>query len=175
MGCISRLVSKSQLIELLSQLHNSVTLSSVPTVGSNHSQPTTTVTVVRSPNSASISRTSSSPWPLVTQLRLPSPSAGLILTPSPKPLAASEYELAYARLLRDHPHYLSSWHVDDLRRSEYSRFAPNDTYVDYMGYPSSLASVHANFLPTAVLGNPHSENPKSGFALSLSHHVPTRL
>jgi hypothetical protein len=45
-----------------------------------------------------------------------------------------------------------------------SRLGPNEAYVDYMGgalYPASLISVHAEFLQSAVLGNTHSESPKS--------------
>jgi molybdenum cofactor sulfurtransferase len=93
---------------------------------------------------------------------LPSPAAGLHSAP-PSRGFTSQSDLAYLRFLHDYPQYTSSWHVDALRRSEYRRLAPNETYVDYMGgalYPASLISVHAEFLQSAVLGNTHSESPR---------------
>jgi hypothetical protein len=101
--------------------------------------------------------------PLLTHVILPSPTAGLLSAPNSTRLN-SEADFAYVRFLHDYPQYASSWHVDALRRSEYSRLAPDETYVDYMGgalYPASLISVHAEFLQTAVLGNTHSESPRS--------------
>ncbi|KAH9022461.1 pyridoxal phosphate-dependent transferase [Lactarius hengduanensis] len=93
---------------------------------------------------------------------LPSPAAGF-LSPAPSRGLVSDYDAAYARFLHDYPQYASSWHVDALRRSEYSRLGPDETYVDYMGgaiYPTSLISVHAEFLQSAVLGNTHSESSR---------------
>lgn len=101
--------------------------------------------------------------PVLTHVILPSPTAGLLSAPSSTRLN-SESDFAYVRFLHDYPQYASSWHIDALRRSEYSRLAPDETYVDYMGgalYPSSLISVHAEFLQTAVLGNTHSESSRS--------------
>ncbi|KAI9465089.1 hypothetical protein BJY52DRAFT_1209914 [Lactarius psammicola] len=47
---------------------------------------------------------------------------------------------------------------------------PDETYdVDYMGgalYPTSLISVHAEFLQGAVLGNTHSESPSSKLSVA---------
>lgn len=94
---------------------------------------------------------------------LPSPTAGF-LSPGASRGLVSDHDAAYARFLHDYPQYTSSWHVDALRRSEYSRLGPDETYVDYMGgaiYPTSLISVHAEFLQSAVLGNTHSESPRS--------------
>jgi hypothetical protein len=102
--------------------------------------------------------------PVHAHIILPSPTAGLLSAPQPGRFT-SEYDSAYVRFLHDYPQYASSWHVDALRRSEYSRLGPNETYVDYMGgalYPASLISVHAEFLQSAVLGNTHSESPRSG-------------
>ena len=101
--------------------------------------------------------------PVVPHVLLPSPTAGLFSAASLTRLT-SESDVAYARFLHDYPQYSSSWHVDALRRSEYRRLAQDQTYVDYMGgalYPASLISVHADFLQTAVLGNTHSESPRS--------------
>lgn len=100
--------------------------------------------------------------PLLTHVILPSPTAGLLSAPSSTRLN-SESDFAYVRFLHDYPQYASSWHVDALRRSEYSRLPSDETYVDYMGgalYPASLISVHAEFLQNAVLGNTHSESPR---------------
>lgn len=105
--------------------------------------------------------------PVLTHVLLPSPTAGLLSAPTSTRLS-SESDSAYVRFLHDYPQYSSSWHVDALRRSEYSRLAPDETYVDYMGgalYPASLISVHAEFLQTAVLGNTHSESPRSARTL----------
>jgi molybdenum cofactor sulfurtransferase len=101
--------------------------------------------------------------PVLTHILLPSPAAGLLSAP-PSRGSTSESDSAYVRFLHEYPQYALSWHVDALRRSEYSRLGPNETYVDYMGgalYPASLISVHAEFLQTAVLGNTHSESPRS--------------
>jgi molybdenum cofactor sulfurtransferase len=101
--------------------------------------------------------------PVLTHVLLPSPTAGLLSAPSSTRLN-SESDFAYVRFLHDYPQYASSWHIDALRRSEYSRLPPDETYVDYMGgalYPASLISVHAEFLQSAVLGNTHSESPRS--------------
>ncbi|KAI9457536.1 PLP-dependent transferase [Russula earlei] len=108
--------------------------------------------------------------PVVPHLLLPSPTAGLFSAAS-RIRPTSDSDLAYARFLHDYPLYSSSWHVDALRRSEYARLAPDETYVDYMGgalYPASLISVHADFLQTAVLGNTHSESPSSKLSAALT-------
>ncbi|KAI0291312.1 pyridoxal phosphate-dependent transferase [Russula brevipes] len=108
--------------------------------------------------------------PVITRVHLPSPTAGLLSAPSSARFP-SESESAHARFLRDYPQYSSSWHVDALRRSEYDRLTPEETYVDYMGgalYPASLISVHAQFLQTAVLGNTHSESPSSKLSAALT-------
>jgi hypothetical protein len=77
--------------------------------------------------------------PLLTHVILPSPTAGLLSAHSSTRLN-SESDFAYVRFLHDYPQYASSWHVDALRRSEYSRLAPDVTYVDYMGGALYLAS-----------------------------------
>ncbi|KAI9434749.1 hypothetical protein BJY52DRAFT_1334252 [Lactarius psammicola] len=101
---------------------------------------------------------------------LPLPAAGF-LSPAPSRGVVSDYDTAYSRFLHDYPQYTSSLHVDALRRSKYSCLEPDETYVDYMGgtlYPTSLISVHAEFLQGAVLRNTHSESP----SLKLSAALP---
>jgi molybdenum cofactor sulfurtransferase len=103
--------------------------------------------------------------PVHAHIILPSPAAGLLSAPSSRGFT-SQSDSAYSRFLHDYPQYASSWHIDALRRSEYSRLAPNETYVDYMGgalYPASLISVHAEFLQNAVLGNTHSESARYAY------------
>jgi molybdenum cofactor sulfurtransferase len=98
----------------------------------------------------------------VSTIYLPSPTAGLLQTPPPTQHTQSE--AAYLRFLHNYPQYSSSWHVDALRHSEFTRLAPDEIYVDYMGgalYPASLISVHAEFLHSTVLGNTHSESSRS--------------
>ena len=99
---------------------------------------------------------------MLTHVLLPSPTAGILSAPSSK--LNSESDIAYVRFLHDYPQYASSWHVDALRRSEYTRLLSDEVYVDYMGgalYPACLITVHAEFLQAAVLGNTHSESPRS--------------
>ncbi|KAI9465064.1 hypothetical protein BJY52DRAFT_1248413 [Lactarius psammicola] len=106
---------------------------------------------------------------LSPHILLPSPAAGF-LSPAPSRGVVSDYDTAYSRFLHDYPQYASSLHVAALRRSEYSRLGPDETYVDYMGgalYPTSLISVHAEFLQGAVLGNTHSESPSSKLSAAL--------
>jgi Aminotransferase class-V len=106
---------------------------------------------------------------------LPSPTAGLL--PTSASTQHTQSDLAYLRFLHDYPHYSSSWHVDALRRSEYSRLAQDETYVDYMGgalYPASLISVHAEFLQSTVLGNTHSESSRSVLSSSAVSDYLTR-
>ena len=104
---------------------------------------------------------------------LPSPTAGLL--PTYASTQHSQSEVAYLRFLHDYPQYSSSWHVDALRHSEYSRLGQDETYVDYMGgalYPASLISVHAEFLQSTVLGNTHSESARSVLlSLAVTYHL----
>lgn len=69
-------------------------------------------------------------------------------------------EAAYNQFLGDFPQYRSTWLIDALRMSEYSRLdSQRETYVDYMGgalFPESLVHVHGEFLVQNVLGNTHS-------------------
>ena len=98
----------------------------------------------------------------VSAIYLPSPTAGLL--PTPAPTQHTQSDAAYLRFLHNYPQYSSSWHVDALRRSEYTRLAQDEIYVDYMGgalYPASLISIHAEFLQSTVLGNTHSESSRS--------------
>src|SRR5258708_1042960 len=103
-----------------------------------------------------------STFPLsLSGIYLPSPTAG------PLPTQHIQFDTAYLRFLHDFPQYSSSWHVDALRRSEFTRLAPDETYVDYMGgalYPASLISVHAEFLQSTVLGSTHSQSSRFVFA-----------
>jgi selenocysteine lyase/cysteine desulfurase len=60
----------------------------------------------------------------------------------------------------------------ELRRREFARLdIEGHVYLDYTGsalYPRSLVDAHASMLDSAVLGNPHAENPAS---LASSSHI----
>ncbi|KAI9509612.1 PLP-dependent transferase [Russula earlei] len=108
--------------------------------------------------------------PIVPYVLLPSPTAGFV-SATVLERYTTESDFAYALFLHNYPQYLTTWHVDSLRRSEYGRLASDETYVDYMGgalYPASLISAHADFLQTAVLGNTHSESPSSKLSAALT-------
>ncbi len=88
----------------------------------------------------------------------------------PPPVYASTSDLleddkanaAFKTFIKAYPEYHSTWTLDALRRSDFSRLdRTGETYVDYMGgslYPESLVRVHTNFLHRSVLGNTHSVN-----------------
>ncbi|KAG6877969.1 hypothetical protein C0993_001371 [Termitomyces sp. T159_Od127] len=71
---------------------------------------------------------------------------------------------AYNAFLRDFPEYRSTWILDTLRRTDYTRLEhTGETYVDYMGgalFPESLIKVHTDFLSRNVMGNTHSAPPE---------------
>ncbi len=63
-------------------------------------------------------------------------------------------------LLAQFPGYAATSHLDELRRTEYSRLDARDhVYLDYTGggmYADSQVRAHAEMLCGHVLGNPHS-------------------
>lgn len=112
----------------------------------------------------------------VSAIYLPSPTAGLL--PTPPSSQRTQSDAAYLRFLHNYPQYSSSWHVDALRRSEYTRLGADETYVDYMGgalYPASLISVHSEFLQSTVLGNTHSESSSSKLSAALTARARTAV
>ncbi|KAJ7744675.1 methyltransferase type 11 [Mycena metata] len=76
---------------------------------------------------------------------------------------------AYQEFLSSFPEYRSTWILDTLRRSDYTRLeTTGETYVDYMGgaiYPESLIRVHTEFLNRSILGNTHSVSNSSKLSL----------
>ncbi|KAG6898004.1 hypothetical protein C0992_007493 [Termitomyces sp. T32_za158] len=76
---------------------------------------------------------------------------------------------AYNAFLRDFPEYRSTWILDTLRRTDYTRLEyTGETYVDYMGgalFPESLIKVHTDFLSRNVMGNTHSVSNSSKLSL----------
>ncbi|KAG5651705.1 hypothetical protein H0H81_007738, partial [Sphagnurus paluster] len=66
--------------------------------------------------------------------------------------------------------YRSTWILDTLRRTDYTRLESNgETYVDFMGgalYPESLIKVHTEFLRHSVMGNTHSVSNSSKLSLN---------
>ncbi|KAL4068743.1 PLP-dependent transferase [Scleroderma yunnanense] len=67
---------------------------------------------------------------------------------------------AYTAFLKEFPEYQSTWILDSLRRTDFTRLdRSSETYVDYMGgaqHPESLVRVHGHFLSENTLGNTHS-------------------
>ncbi|KAH9994300.1 pyridoxal phosphate-dependent transferase [Russula vinacea] len=154
-------------------------------MGSSHSRPTPTTTVAADTSSAlhprSLKRLKSAPHSLRLLRPLESASISRSSSPSYNSLSEKQVERDPSRKGRPcdciaphdywQPPLPTNWHVDALRRSEYSRLAQDETYVDYMGgalYPASLISVHAEFLQSTVLGNTHSESPSSKLSAALT-------
>lgn len=78
----------------------------------------------------------------------------------------------YAAFLKDHPSYIGTGKLDDLRATEYARLdASEHIYLDYTGgglYAESQVRQHHELLSQNVFGNPHSSNPTS---LSATHYL----
>ncbi|KAG9312336.1 PLP-dependent transferase [Chiua virens] len=72
---------------------------------------------------------------------------------------------AYSAFLQAYPEYQSTWILDTLRRTDYTRLDRiGETYADYMGgaqHPESLIHVHSDFLTRSVMGNTHSVSNSS--------------
>lgn len=81
-------------------------------------------------------------------------------SPASSTVTFNEEEIALADFLATYPEYLSTWMLDSLRRSDYTRLShTGETYVDYMGgslYPESLVRIHSAILTQNVMGNTHS-------------------
>jgi molybdenum cofactor sulfurtransferase len=77
----------------------------------------------------------------------------------------ADLEAAQADFLARYPGYDPDGRFAQLRRSEYHRLDDaGHVYLDYTGgglYAESQVDEHARLLRTAVLGNPHSDNPSS--------------
>jgi molybdenum cofactor sulfurtransferase len=71
-------------------------------------------------------------------------------------------EAAQAAFRQAYPAYDSTWPLDELRATEYSRLdRQGHVYLDYTGgslYAESQVRDHLALLSEAVLGNPHSHN-----------------
>ena len=67
--------------------------------------------------------------------------------------------------LASHPDYATTFALDDLRTTQYSRLdAQDQVYLDYTGgglHAASQVHEHAQMLSEQVLGNPHSASPSS--------------
>ena len=72
---------------------------------------------------------------------------------------------AYRDFFAALPSYGRTYALDLLREQEFGRLDEHDhVYLDYTGgglYPVSLVQEHAALLQSAILGNPHSQNPAS--------------
>ncbi|KAJ3054028.1 hypothetical protein HK097_002810 [Rhizophlyctis rosea] len=77
----------------------------------------------------------------------------------------SPEHLAYTSFLKQHPEYLRTLELDDVRKEEFERLdKQRHIYLDYTGgavYPKSLVESHTSILLHSTLGNPHSVNPTS--------------
>ncbi len=80
----------------------------------------------------------------------------------------NEYEAFLAR----HPEYATAGDIAELRASEFGRLDDaGEVYLDYTGsglYGVSQVQQHLQMLSSAVLGNPHSQNPTSRAATEMA-------
>jgi len=64
-----------------------------------------------------------------------------------------------------YPEYATTYHLDELRATEYARLDKlGHIYLDYTGgglYAESRVRAHMELLLKHVFGNPHSTNPSS--------------
>jgi selenocysteine lyase/cysteine desulfurase len=81
------------------------------------------------------------------------------------PLTSTQIEISLRKFLSAFPEYAETRHLDDLRRSEYSRLdEQGHIYLDFTGgglYAASQLTQHFQLLENHVFGNPHSSNPTS--------------
>lgn len=82
----------------------------------------------------------------------------------------SKYKKALRCFKASYPEYRRTAALDQLRKREFSRLGKSkEVYVDYMGaclYPESLITEHATSLKSAVMGNTHSDSPRSCSSIS---------
>ena len=85
-----------------------------------------------------------------------------MMTKKNLPLSLDPMNAAFEAFRRTYPAYDSTWKLDDLRASEYSRLdRQGHTYLDYTGgglYAESQLRDHMALLSDGVFGNPHSKN-----------------
>ena len=85
----------------------------------------------------------------------------------------------FALFLEEHPSYVQTEVIDDLRAREYTRLdAQGHVYLDYTGgglYAESQLRWHTSLLKNRVLGNPHSLNPTSAAMTQLAEEARRRV
>src|SRR5947208_14005982 len=90
----------------------------------------------------------------------------MILAPTVKKPASrfgpQEMASALQSFMQAYPAYASTWKLDELRATEYSRLdRQGHVYLDYTGgalYAESQLRDHMALLSDGVFGNPHSKN-----------------
>ncbi len=79
--------------------------------------------------------------------------------------ASTHFEVQYDAFMRNHPEYVTTRALDQLRESDYARLdVGGHIYLDYTGgglYAMSQVKAHYDMLASHVFGNPHSSNPTS--------------
>lgn len=89
--------------------------------------------------------------------------------------ALDEQEEAFETFRRAYPAYDSTWMLDQLRASEYSRLdRQGHVYLDYTGgslYAESQLRAHMALLSEGIYGNPHSKNMTSLAMTELVEHA----
>ena len=93
--------------------------------------------------------------------------------------ALQDMEREFALFLEEHPSYVQTEVIDDLRAREYTRLdAQGHVYLDYTGgglYAESQLRWHTSLLQNRVLGNPHSLNPTSAAMTQLAEEARRRV
>jgi selenocysteine lyase/cysteine desulfurase len=84
-------------------------------------------------------------------------------------------QAAYEEFLASYPAFKNTYHLDDLRASEYRRLDDQKhLYLDYTGgslYGDIQLREHMELLRQGVFGNPHSSNPTSKAMTQLDEHA----
>lgn len=82
------------------------------------------------------------------------------------------YDTAYADFLQTYSGYKETGHIDILRKKEFSRLdAHGHVYIDFTGgglYAQKQLTAHTAQLAADVFGNPHSSNPTSQRATTVT-------
>lgn len=93
--------------------------------------------------------------------------------------APSGRDAAFERFVADHPGYLETQALDDLRARDYPRLdRDGHVYLDYTGsglFADSQLRAHTDLLSQQLLGNPHSSSLTSSAATTLVERTRQRV
>jgi molybdenum cofactor sulfurtransferase len=98
-----------------------------------------------------------------------------IVYDTPVQVGLSRLSYEYEAFRQAYPAYESTWKLDDLRLSDYSRLdQQGHVYLDYTGgglYAETQLRKHMDLLSQGIFGNPHSKNLTSMAMTGLVEHA----